>query len=469
MKHEILRIENVTRKIDGITYLDNINFHLVKGEILGLLPLDNHGKDQLIELISKNVSIDYGRVYFNEKLVNYYEHSDLQYNDVYLIDKNTKLVSDLKVIDNIYVLNNTLNQFIIKENMLRKKAKKIFQYFELDIHPDKYVSDLTQFEKVVIELIKAIINGKKLIILNELSNFLSINELSNFQKLIKHYTKENISFLYMGNHHQELFKICDRTCLLENGRVVKVIEKSDYSDEVMIPYIVEFENNVNHTISDKKNIIFEFQNFTTTNLQNLNLSIHKGECITILDKDNRGIQDIVECLKGGKNIIDGYMVFNNKKISSINNIKSLLSNEILFIPENPVENFLFFNMSFLENLTFLLEQKSIKNLLSRKEIKDLKKRYKDLGNKEIEENDISSLSKKSLYGLLYAKVYEFNPKVVFIMQPFSNADMYLRARIIQLLIKLKKKGIAVIILAVSISDTLSVSDRLITIRNNRTF
>ncbi|MBS4535518.1 hypothetical protein GOQ29_07770 [Clostridium sp. D2Q-14] len=58
MKKEILRIENVSRKIDGITYLDNINFHLIKGEMLGLLPLDNHGKEQLIEVITKNIKQD---------------------------------------------------------------------------------------------------------------------------------------------------------------------------------------------------------------------------------------------------------------------------------------------------------------------------------------------------------------------------------------------------------------------------
>ena len=63
MKEEILRIENVSKEIDGNTYLDNINFQIFKGEIMGLLPLNNHGKSQLIQLISQNISIDFGRIF----------------------------------------------------------------------------------------------------------------------------------------------------------------------------------------------------------------------------------------------------------------------------------------------------------------------------------------------------------------------------------------------------------------------
>ena len=44
---------------------------------MGLLPLDNHGKSQLIELIIQNVPVHFGRVYFDDQLVNYYKHSSM--------------------------------------------------------------------------------------------------------------------------------------------------------------------------------------------------------------------------------------------------------------------------------------------------------------------------------------------------------------------------------------------------------
>ena len=53
------------------------------------------------------------------------------------------------------------------------------------------------------------------------------------------------------------------------------------------------------------------------------------------------------------------------------------------------------------------------------------------------------------------------------MQPFSQADMYLRGRIIELIKMLKEKEIAVVILAVSISDTLKVTDRLLIMEDGK--
>jgi ribose transport system ATP-binding protein len=63
--------------------------------------------------------------------------------------------------------------------------------------------------------------------------------------------------------------------------------------------------------------------------------------------------------------------------------------------------------------------------------------------------------------LIYYRVHLLNPKIVFVVQPFSNADMYVRRHIIHLIRILKRKGIAVVILAVSISDSFHVADRLL--------
>ncbi|SNS28378.1 monosaccharide ABC transporter ATP-binding protein, CUT2 family [Anaerovirgula multivorans] len=466
MREEILRIENVTRKIEGITYLDNINFHVFKGEIMGLIPLNNHGKRQLIELISQNLSINFGRIYFNEELVNYYEHSNMTNNKVYSIDKETKLVEDLKVTDNINVLNHTFHDYIIREKKLKTKTDELLKQLEIKIETYEYVSELSLFQKTVIELIKAVISGAQLIIFNELSSFLSIEELSNFQKLILYYTKRGISFLYMANHHEEAFKICDRVCLLENGGIIKVIDKKDFSDEILKPYIISFDNSTELNELSENSGIFEFRNFITENLKGISFSVKRSECITILDINNKGIQDIVEIFSGLNQPISGDILLDHHTIDPIN-ANNLLINKVVFIPENPVNKTLFYDMSYLENLTFLIDRKLNKSIINRKILRNIKEEYRSFVGDNVDVRNLRGMDATSLYELVYFKIHIFSPKVVFIMQPFSDADMYLRGRIIELINKLKKKGIAVIILAVNISDTLTVSDRLLVMENGK--
>ncbi len=460
MREEVLRIENVTRKIEGVTYLDNINFHVFKGEIMGLIPLNNHGKRQLIELISQNVSINFGRIYFNEALVNYYQYSNMTNNKVYTINKETKLVEDLRVTDNINVLNYTFQDYIIKEKKLKERTDDLLKQLGLKIKTLEYVSELSLFEKTVIELIKAVINGARLVILNELASFLSIEELSDFQKLMIYYTKQGISFIYIANHHEEAFKICDRVCLLENGRIIKVIDKKDYSDEILKPYIITFDNSAEIKESTKNSGIFEFRNFVTENLKAISFSVKRSECITILDINNKGIQDIVEIFSGLNQPIGGELLLDNRPINPIN-AENLLLNKVVFIPENPIRKILFYHMSYLDNLTFLMDRKLNKSFINRSIVRSIKEEYRSLVGSHVEVRDLTELDARSLYDLVYFRIHIFNPKVVFIMQPFSDADMYLRARIIELINMLKTRGVTVIILAVNLSDTLTVSDRLL--------
>ena len=49
MKQEILRFENVTRQVDGAVYLDNFNFYMTKGEIVGMLSVNDRGKKESFE------------------------------------------------------------------------------------------------------------------------------------------------------------------------------------------------------------------------------------------------------------------------------------------------------------------------------------------------------------------------------------------------------------------------------------
>ena len=79
---------------------------------------------------------------------------------------------------------------------------------------------------------------------------------------------------------------------------------------------------------------------------------------------------------------------------------------------------------------------------------------------DIYERDVRRLSRRTLYDLVYYRMHLYRPAVVFCVQPFFGADMYRRRHIIDLLELLRARGIALVLLMVNISDSLSVADLL---------
>jgi ribose transport system ATP-binding protein len=461
MREEILRIENVIRIIDGITYLDNIHFYIFKGEILGLIPLDNHGKEELIELILQNVPIDFGRVYFDGKLVNYYEHSSMAKNPVYVIEKESKLVGDLKVADNISVLSSSYREYLVREKRLITETNQLLRELGIAIDASRYASELSFFETAVVELIRAVRSGAQLIITDELANLLNTEELSTFQRLLKHYAEKGISFLYIAGNPQELYQVCQRIILFEKGRILRVVKQKDFSPDLLNPYrpphtFPPGPANASHDAGS----VFRCEELAAKHLAALSFTVEAGECLTILNPEKHGIQDLGQIAAGNLRPLKGRLVVEGKPVP-LTGVHSLLPQGIAFIPEDPVPKSLFFDYSYLENLTFLLDRKLGRSIIRSQILNFVREEFRDLAGDAVDAPDLWGLEMDALCRLVYYRILLYKPTVVFIMQPFAHADMQLSDCIVELINLLKQNGLAVVLLTVSLADAQVVTDRLL--------
>ena len=104
MRTQILRLESVTLKQNNITYLNNLSLWMKSGEILGVISTSQQGLKQLMLLLVDNLPIESGKVFFEGTLVNDYCQISRRNNPVCIIDYKLRLVPDLTVTDNVFIL-----------------------------------------------------------------------------------------------------------------------------------------------------------------------------------------------------------------------------------------------------------------------------------------------------------------------------------------------------------------------------
>ncbi|ABX43634.1 ATP-binding cassette domain-containing protein [Lachnoclostridium phytofermentans] len=462
MRKEILRMENVTKSYAGVIYLDNFNMQIYKGEIMGLIPINRQGKSELIELLCQNSPIDYGRIYLNNELVNYYEHSSNSVNRVYVIDQKSKLIQDLTVSDNIFVLRRGFKKYMINNKVLRVQVNKYLKEIGVYINPDELITNLNPFEQCVVELVKAIITGANLIIISDITDILSVVDISKLYQLVNFYSDKGYTFLFIGSHHEEMFTICNRVSLMKDGGVIKVLDKQDMRNDLINLFTISFADNKQKIDRYNGQGILEFENICTDNLNKMSFSIKKGECVVLFDTNNTIYSDLLDLINGDLIPTCGRILYNNQ-VYSESVARKALENGIAVISEGSIQKMIFYNLSYVDNLCFLIDKKIDKKIMSRNIKKSIIKEYESILGEEIHENDLLNLEPASLYNLVYYRLHLYNPNIVFCIQPFSGADMYLRKHIADLIRELKRKGITIIIIAVNISDTLSVADRLMII------
>lgn len=465
MRNEVIRLDKVTQIVDGVTLLGDMNLQIFQGEIMGLLCINAYGQEALIQLLSQNVPIHYGYVYFQEQLVNSYKRSSMSLNRVSIIEKRSRLIEDLTMADNIFVLRRGFKKFLIDPKTLKAQLELFTKDLDINIDGGELVANLTFFEKFVTELLKAVITGVKLVVLRDISNFVGAADLVKIQGLLRHYAAQGFSFLYICNHHEELFKICDRIALMENGKIVKVLSKNSFQDELILHYTLDFCRTPPPTLSkSKRNGVLKLEGVVTDNIKDMSVTVEKGECVVFLDISNTVLTDMMELMTGdlvpdeGKLLLDGEDFLKNTR---------QLGKSLCFIKENPIQSMLLPEMSYIDNLCFPLDRKQPLLWLDSRIKKGVVQEYAPLIGEDIYATDITYLSPLSLYNLIYYRVHLYHPKVVICAQPFAGADMYLRHHLIHLINELRARKITVIILAVSLSDSLKVADRLLTIEQGR--
>lgn len=461
-------MERVTTIQDEVTQLDNFNLHIFQREIMGLVCVNANGKESLIELIRQNLPIHYGRVYFNETLVNNYQHSPLTMNKVAVIEQKSRLIEDLSVADNVFVLRRGFKKFFINPRVLNEQLQRFTSEAGIQMDGNELAANLSPYEKCVAELLRAVIIGAKLIVIRDISNCISAADLARFHNLLRFYCKKGFSFLYICNHHEEAFKICTRVSLMRDGKILRVFDQSQFRNDNLLPYYIGEFASVRKEIVNRRSeeTVLTFRDVCTENLNHMTFQIAKGECTVLFDLDNTVLSDILKLMNGELRQDSGTILLEDT-VYSHRKARHALANGVAFIGEDPIQSMLFQDMDYIGNLCFLLDKKQNAVHLNKKIVNHVIREYASDAGQEIFEKDIMNLKPQALYDLIYYRIELSRPKIVFCMQPFAGADMYLRRHLIELINKLKKSGVTVILLAVNIADSLVIADKLILLGKGR--
>lgn len=464
MREEILRLERVTCLEQGVVQLENFNLQVFQGEIMGVLAVNSHGLNTLICLLRHRLPIQRGYIYYRERQVNTWGgHAPEQRTQrIGIIENRSSLVSGMTVADNIFVLRPSFKSWLIRPCLLRAQLKPVLQHLNVQISPDDYVDRLTPFQCFVVEMLKAVLGGCRLIVLREVSTFISDADLSRLHTIIRQFAQHGIAFLYIGYHYEELRDICDRTALLMNGTITKVLLREELPLSYKEPYQRLVEKQLGHREQERiaEPAVFRAKHISGGMVSDLSFSVQAGKCVVLQDMNNQIFGDFLALLLGDLPVEAGYFELNGAPF------RPSPTRDIAILPEQAATSMLMDGLSVLDNLCFTLDHRLRELWRSTRVRRGIQKECEGLLKPELFELWPEQLSTPQKYDLIYTRVLLQKPKVLFCIQPFQGADMALRMSIWNHLDRLIKQGVALVILAVNLADSLSLAHQLIRIGRN---
>ena len=247
---------------------------------------------------------------------------------------------------------------------------------------------------------------------------------------------------------------------------VKVFERDEMTDENMAPYTSEWKILSTENEQENDDGILHFHTVGAGNLNGLRFILHRGECVTLLDKENKIAGDMMDLMTGKMRCKSGWITVDHVTYTQ-KKAGNYLDEGIAVIPADGVNRLLFLEMSYMENLTFLLDRKLKKSLIPGKIYKSIHSEYRPIAGPVIDAPCVRDIPQEDQFALLYHKMNLLRPRVMICIQPLAKGDMFCRMKILNALREIQKQGTAILMITSSVSDTMDISDRLLVVEQGK--
>lgn len=462
MKQEVLRLEQVTIP----PYLWDIHMHIYEQEIVALIGINALGIEELLSIMRRNTALHYGHVYLKDRLVNDYLYSNRKENDIALIGRRTSLVESMTVEENLFVIRKRGRMRLINFPLLSAQMRRLLAPLGLDLSERTVASNLTAFEKLVIQLVKAQLDKSALVILTDISTLISEADLVRLKPILEQLTSEGMTFLYVCNHHQEAFMIAERCYLMREGRIIKHLYREQMTDHIIEQYAYDFYDFIE--LDDRRGFydrrvessraLFTVTDLTFKAMRSLTFHVQENETVVLLDSDNLVIDDLFAVLSNPTRVPAHQILLAGSSFSTA-------GREVALVPPKPDASLIFDQLSVLDNILFASDHRIGALWLSESRRRALGRDLMAEFGSNIAMVTPRSCSQHERILMVYQRIMLQKPKFLCVVQPFASIDMYQRISLIETFDRLKSRGCSILVLSVSLSDSLQIADRLIILKD----
>ena len=229
MKTELLYAKDIVKISHVVTPLQRLDLHIYKGEILGALGLHSSGASTMINVLSGLLPADRGYFFMQSKMVQVNTVEQARKLGIYCIRTTPMMVEELTLLENIAMQSNEMDGFWSRRvKHIIPGVIGIIQKYGIEFDLKQQAKQLSNYEKNIFEIVRAIAGHASLLILNGILDTYTEQEKEKIFNLLRQLSREGIAFLIFSNKVDLLLEISDRLLVMNGGYVGRIFYKEEY-------------------------------------------------------------------------------------------------------------------------------------------------------------------------------------------------------------------------------------------------
>jgi ribose transport system ATP-binding protein len=471
----LLQMEKVSKHFPGVQALEQVDFEIYPGEIVGLVGENGAGKSTLIKILSGVYTKDDGLIQFREQPVDFRSPHEAQAHGISTIYQELSLVPNLSVAENVF-LNREPRRIpllgAVDFKKMRRQTEAILADLGMHISGRRLVKDLTLASQQMVEIAGAVSRNAYLLLMDEPTSALSSKEVDALFDLMRRLREKGVSVVFVSHRLEEVLRVVDRIIVMRDGHRVGTLPRAEASESKLIQLMVGREvglfPKLDVPIGEP---VLEVRDLSgPSGVRNVSFKVHKGEIVGLAGLVGAGRTELARLICGADRPTGGTILIDGKDVH-ITNPADAVAHGIGWVPEDRKQHGLVLGMDVKQNTTLAILRR-ISNRFGAVHLRrerELSAHYRD--TLSIATSDLSKtvkfLSGGNQQKVVLAKWLSTKPKILIMDEPTRGIDIGAKAEFHALMSQLAGQGMGILMISSEMPEIMGMSDRVIVMCQGR--
>ena len=470
----LLTLRNVSKRFGVVQALAGVDLDVRAGEVLALVGENGAGKSTMMRIVEGVVPPDSGTLAFDGVARNLRHASDAHALGVRVIHQEPDIAPDLSVAENLFIgdLRRTMGVFLDQRDLLRRTLA-LFDQFGLrdSLSPGMRAGDLGAAQRQLVEIMRALRAGVRLLALDEPTSSLTEDETRRLFAIVRQLKASGVAIVYISHRMHEIRELADRIAILRDGRMVTVRTAADLDETAVLSHMVgrPINNLFDRAKREPGPTVLTLDGVTTHRICDVSFTIKAGEVVGMAGLIGAGRSETAAAIFGADRIVSGKISLGGVPLR-LRSPADAIAAGIGFAPEERKAQALFLLASVETNITLCVPdlishagflRAGAAHRIAREQADNLRIKTPNL------DQLVAKLSGGNQQKVVLGRWLARQLKLLILDEPTRGIDVGAKAEIYALIRHLADNGLAILVISSEMPELIGLSDRIVVMASGR--
>jgi ABC-type sugar transport system ATPase subunit len=468
-----VRFEGVSKRFPGAQALTDVSFEIAAGACHALCGENGAGKSTLGKIIAGILRPDGGRLLIDGREVHFTGPRDALAAGVGMVHQELAFCDNLSVAENLTLSDLPARGGIVDRDGMRQRAESMLAETGTELDVTREFGKLAIGQRQMVQIAAAVGGGARIIVFDEPTSSLSQAEAERLFALIERLKARGVTCIYVSHRMPEIFQLCDAVTILRDGRHVATRPTASLTETDLVQMMIGRplgEYFGRHAEAGPGEEVLRVEGLGVAGkFEDVSFSLRAGEIVGLAGLMGAGRSEVAAALFGIDRPTRGRIVLRGKPID-VRSPSHAISLGIGFVPEDRKRQGLVLSASGLHNTSLpILDRLSRFRWIQRGRERNVAGEYFNRLRVRTPSLDaiVAGLSGGNQQKIVLAKWLAANSEILILDEPTRGVDVGAKAEIHALIGELAARGTAILVISSELPEVISLSDRIIVLRNGR--